>query len=335
MTLIGVFFVALSVTFVVSFPLPGFLRKLSVVDVPNERSSHTTPTPRGGGWAVAIGLFAGIATFDSSRPVWTIASLSLLCGAIGFADDVHSLRATFRLAAQLCIGLFGGWSLSRSFPPEQLISWPKWIALPVIMLWVASNINAVNFMDGINGITATHTAISGAFFWFLSDRIGEPKLAIAAAAISGASVGFLPHNAVKARLFLGDVGSYLIGSYLAFLGGALWILGTSPLLVLAPASVYLADTGWTLVVRLNRGESLLEAHREHVYQRLARKWQSHTAAFAVYGTIQALICLAGVSCTFGTIAPEISIAVSVLLVVGYLTSPAWPIPLRADQTEAE
>jgi UDP-GlcNAc:undecaprenyl-phosphate/decaprenyl-phosphate GlcNAc-1-phosphate transferase len=335
MTLIGVFSVALVVTFFVSVPLPVFLRKHAVVDVPNDRSSHTIPTPRGGGWAVAIGLVAGIATFDSSRSVWTIAALSLLCGAVGFADDIHSLRATLRLAAQLFIGLFGGWSLSRSFPPEQLISWPRWIALPLIMLWVASNINAVNFMDGINGITATHTAISSAFFWFLSDRVEEPKLAIAAAAICGASVGFLPHNAVKARLFLGDVGSYLIGSYLAFLAGALWLLGTAPLLALAPASVYLADTGWTLVVRFNRGESVLEAHREHVYQRLARKWHSHTAALAVYGTIQALICLAGVSCTLGTIAPEISIAISVLLVVGYLTSPAWPIPLRFDQPKVQ
>ncbi len=154
-------------------------------------------------------------------------------------------------------------------------------------------VNVVNFMDGINGITALTMLVWGATALLVGAVHGGPELAVIGAATAGAALGFLPWNAPHARLFLGDVGSYLFGA-LAAGGVLLAATGQAPVsLILAPLMIFGADTAVTLVKRAIRRAPLTVAHREHTYQRLVhlRRW-AHAPVALWAGSASALITVA-------------------------------------------
>jgi UDP-N-acetylmuramyl pentapeptide phosphotransferase/UDP-N-acetylglucosamine-1-phosphate transferase len=168
-------------------------------------------------------------------------------------------------------------------------------------------VNVVNFMDGINGITAATMTVWGVTAMLVSRSHDVPGLLTLGALTAGCALGFLPWNAPVARLFLGDVGSYLFGGLVA--GGVVlgWHSGAAVAALLAPMSIYLVDTGSTLVRRARRGESLLTAHRDHVYQRVVAvaalpHFVVAAAAAALAATVTAMwMNLAAVPAAVGTV----------------------------------
>lgn len=236
------------------------LRRLDVVDVPNHRSSHQQPTLRGGGVAVLAGvlLTAVVATALGADLPWTPLVGAVLLSLLGLADDLRGVGPITRFVAQAFVGAAVG-----SLLGDHLTALLGAVAVPVL-------VNAVNFMDGINGITGLTLAAWGAVVVVVAQA---PATALLAALALGGALGFLPWNLPRARMFLGDSGSYLFGGLAAMAllteqsgaGGWWWLL------LLAPFVPYLADTGSTLVRRAARGERLTEAHREHLYQRLSRR----------------------------------------------------------------
>ena len=228
-----------------------------VLDMPNHRSSHVTPVARGGGWACVVGVVAGVGSallLDREVP-WPTIIGAVTLGCVGFADDRHDLSPALRLAAQAGTGLLVGGAVGGVEGA---------IAGAVLFLVL---VNVVNFMDGINGITAVSMAVWGASSMVIGLSYDALSLVTLGALTTGCALGFLPWNAPTARLFLGDVGSYLFGGLVA--GGAVvgWQNGVPPVLLIAPMSIYLLDTGCTLGRRALRREPLLTAHRDHVYQR--------------------------------------------------------------------
>lgn len=197
----------------------------------------------------------------------------IVLGGVGLVDDLRGLPPKIRLLAQLGAGALAGLLL-----PEPINALA---AIVVCSVWIASFVNAFNFMDGINGISALTGLVAGIAYWAIGNHYGDLTAATFSAALAGACLAFLPFNAPNARVFLGDVGSYALGFAIAALGWATWAAGAPLLLALAPTSVYLVDTGSTLVRRWRRGESLTQAHREHIYQRLTQAGWSHirTATF--------------------------------------------------------
>lgn len=220
-----------------------------VLDHPNHRSSHTDPVPRGGGVAALAGVLASaIVTRPPSRR--DIMAPLLLAG-VGFADDHRGgLSPRTRLAAQAVIGLTCGRSVVGRAETAALV--------PAV-------VNVVNFMDGINGITATTMAVWG--FHVATDDALPTESRWLGSVAAGASMGFLPWNAPNARLFLGDVGSYLFGGL-----AATALTGVRSPTVLAragaPLLLYAADAAQALISGKRTGAPLFEAHRRHVYQRL-------------------------------------------------------------------
>ena len=252
------FLVTLAVTFVAAPLASRQLLARGFLDIPNHRSSHTTPVPRGGGLACLAGAAAGVlVAHTQGREVpWLLVLLVVALTAVGFADDRQGLSAVFRLAAQVAAGATMGWALGGGY----------WILVAAIVVPVV--VNVVNFMDGINGITSLTMAVWGITAFAVGHAHAVLPLSVVGALTAGSALGFLPWNAPTARLFLGDSGSYLFG---ALVGAGLligWSEGAPVVLLAAPLTLYLTDTGTVLAKRALRGDPLFEAHREHVYQRL-------------------------------------------------------------------
>src|SRR5665647_1335412 len=284
------------------------MRQRGVLDIPNHRSSHVSPVPRGGGVACLAGVLAGLALASARHQdvPWLAVSGAVCLAIVGFADDRSALAAAPRLGAQIAVGALVGASIGGGW----------WILAGMICIPVA--VNVVNFMDGINGITGLNVAAWG----FVAMAVGyaqhAPSLVVIGAVTAGSTTAFLPWNAPIARLFLGDVGSYLLG---ALVGIGLLIGASrtpSVVVLLAPLSIYLADTGTVLLRRALRGEHLMTAHRQHVYQRLVSEaGMSHSAVAVVTVVLASLITLAWVPGS-----PLLGGPVTMVVLVAYLASPA-------------
>jgi len=246
------------------------LRRQGVLDVPGSRTLHETPTPRGGGLAVAPAVtIAALLTGDLSVTLVTVVLCALALSVIGFVDDIRGLPALPRLGAQVVAAMTVAIVVSEGVVPLPLLS------VPAGALACVYYINAFNFMDGINGISVAQTVVAGVHLALVGRSIGVDEITVVGLAATGAALAFAPWNAPHARLFLGDVGSYFLGFLLAGTALVAVISGASILLVVAPFTLYLMDTVSTLIRRLRRGERLTEAHREHAFQRLVASGYSH------------------------------------------------------------
>lgn len=250
------------------------------MDVPNVRSSHTRAVPRGGGIACAAGCATGLAVAqpDSSPLLYAVLGSLTLLTVIGYVDDRRSLSPSIRLLAQVVAGGLVGGFLGL---PWVLVS----VALFVLL------VNCVNFMDGINGITSVTMLGWGATVVYLAHLEDLALLSVLGLVASATALGFLPWNAPRARVFLGDVGSYLFGA-LAATGVVVALHGGVPLMAaLSPLLIYLFDVGLTLVRRLLRRAPVLHAHREHIYQRLAAELPLSHALVSTYVLVLSAILI--------------------------------------------
>ncbi len=252
--------------------------------MPNERSSHTTPTPHGGGVAIVFAYVPALALlFVMGSITWALFTVLAVGGAavavLGFVDDRFGVAPPLRLVVHLAAGAWTLWWLG-GLPPlvvgERVVEL-GWSGFVLGSIGVAWTLNAFNFMDGIDGIAASEASFIVGGAVFICWLVGAPMSMSGAAIVFVASCcGFLVWNWAPAKIFMGDVGSGFLGyvvSSLAIAAGhdapqVLWawfILG----------GVFCIDATTTLVVRLSRGEKPWVAHRSHAYQRLARLWRSH------------------------------------------------------------
>jgi UDP-N-acetylmuramyl pentapeptide phosphotransferase/UDP-N-acetylglucosamine-1-phosphate transferase len=257
------------------------LRRRQVLDYPNERSSHIVPIPRGGGIAligtVLLAWVALVRTGSASPGVLGISLGATLLAAVSWIDDLRGLSPMPRLLAHAAAVAIGIWSLPEA--PNTILAWVGragyFAAAGLIWIWW---INLFNFMDGIDGLAGSEAAaICAGLMIFAGFGVGaDPKLAWLAAAIFGATIGFLVFNWSPARIFLGDVGSAPLGYLLGFLLLDLASRGRWKIALSLPL-YFIADATITLVRRLLRGERIWQAHREHFYQQAVRHGLDHTA----------------------------------------------------------
>lgn len=226
---------------------------------------------------------------------------------VGYVDDWRGLSAKSRLAAQVLVGLLIGIGATSG----------SWLEALTGVVVVPIAVNAVNFMDGINGITSLTMMVWGTTALVAGLDSGLASLSVIGGVTAGAALGFLPWNIPIARLFPGDVGSYLFGALVA--GGVVYggANGVSPVLLAAPLSIYLADTSVVLLKRLRRGSPLFEAHREHVYQRLTSELGiSHVAVAFGVATLAVIVTL-----VWGFSPPWVAATSTFVVCAAYLASP--------------
>jgi len=295
------------------FTLPT-LRRMSM-DVPNHRSSHNQPIPRGGGLAVVAGLLAGSGASGALGHRSTILLLIAVSVVtiLGLLDDVRSLPVAPRLFAQFVVAV----CLTASVVTPDGVTEIVGVVLAAFVL--VGYINAFNFMDGINGISSVTAAVAGSWYAAMGLRYQQHSITVVALALTAAALGFVPWNAPRARVFLGDSGSYALGMAISGLALVLWQSGVPWLAVAAPLVIYLADTSWALGRRIWGGRSWREPHREHVYQQLVDGGWSHLRSAAIVGVFSVLACASWV---VGHLAWD-GVAATLFLVlgVGYLSTP--------------
>lgn len=297
-----------------------FLRARRVLDVPNQRSSHVIPTPRGAGLAQIPG-FAVVLLLAGSAPVaaWLVPLGFSLLGAL---DDLRSLGAPRRLALQIVVGVLGSLvvvgeldGLARHLP-EFLIG-------AVILATLIYAVNATNFMDGINGISVAHGVVFSLAYGMILWSAGAEQWLVAPAALLAVSIAVMPWNWGKqARVFLGDSGSYLLGASTGLLMAATWGLGVSLVVAVAPFAIYTIDTAATLISRALRRQPLMTAHREHVYQRLVQQGWSHPRTAVTVALFSSMTAGAGLLVQARVIPTLAGVAAIALLCLSYLLLPA-------------
>lgn len=255
----------------------------SVLDLPNERSSHSIPTPRGGGLAIAIAALAAAVVLGAAGELpWSLVLAMGLGGGlvagIGWVDDHRHVPARWRALAQLvaagiAVALFGGLDSLRLGAGEVRLGLLGSGLAIVAIIWV---VNLYNFMDGIDGIAGIQAVTVGVFGAALAAQAEAPEIVRGSLLIAAAAAGFLVWNWAPAKIFMGDVGSGLLGFLFAVLALASERLGGPPLLTwLILMGVFVFDATATLLRRAARGERWYDAHREHAYQRLVRAGWSH------------------------------------------------------------
>jgi UDP-N-acetylmuramyl pentapeptide phosphotransferase/UDP-N-acetylglucosamine-1-phosphate transferase len=282
-------------------------------DVPNERSSHSHATARGGGVAFAA-LITGawlvflcdffnaevlLATSTGngalSTSQWRVLTGGLvLLTALGVLDDLKGLSARFRFSVQLLVGILVAIAGVRwreiAFAGDS-IALPVWISIPLTVLWIVWNTNMYNFMDGIDGIAGLTGVVVALAFAFLGWAFAKNDIFMAAIVTVPCLLAFLRFNLFRARIFMGDSGSLPLGYTFSVLALGLHV-GTNGvftifhgILLLAP---FLFDATFTLIRRAARGAPFWEAHRDHIYQKLSLRLGSHGTVASIYAGLAVL-----------------------------------------------
>jgi UDP-GlcNAc:undecaprenyl-phosphate GlcNAc-1-phosphate transferase len=285
-------------TWVLCFPTRRLLLRRNIMDRPSNRSSHMVATPRGGGIAVIASLLLTLVLLripNRDGPGFWILMGMLTIVLVSFTDDIRSLSPSLRLLFQSAAAIAVLFALHWRY--SHLVGGGP-LAITVIVcgefLWLVGYTNAFNFMDGINGLAAGQAVVTGLGSYILiglgsSDWLTAPTLIYLTVAC--ASAGFLPHNAVRPKLFMGDVGSASLGFLLA--GLTLWTAhyvrwSLLPPLLLLHAN-FVLDTSLTMARRIFRGEPWREPHREHFYQRLVRSGSTHASVTSVEMLLQIVV----------------------------------------------
>jgi UDP-GlcNAc:undecaprenyl-phosphate/decaprenyl-phosphate GlcNAc-1-phosphate transferase len=300
----------------VTIPL---LRRAAIIDVPGHRSSHTVPTPRGGGIPIVAGLLVAAGVIGGTNAI-VFAFAVTAFGLLGFAEDLRGLTASRRLIMQAVGGIMVAVVLVSD------LASPAWVLVALVVLvaaWITGFVNVFNFMDGVNGISGAHALIAGVVFaglgWWRHDGFLLPT----GAAVAVSALVFLPWNAGQARVFLGDSGSYALGAAVAILAAYAVRDGIPVEAVLGPLALYVADTAWTLQRRIRAGERWLQAHRTHVYQRWCDAGWSHQRVAVTAAAITVLLSLLGaVSLAGDPVLRAAADLAGMAVIATYLRSPA-------------
>lgn len=268
-----------------------------LLDVPNDRSSHTQPTPRGGGLALTVAhlcavLLGGALGFVDVSLMLALAVGGLAVAVIGLLDDHGHVRASLRLTLHMLAFVWAIFWLGM-LPPIDF-GWGAidlgWVGTVLLVLYFAWFLNLFNFMDGIDGIAGAQAVCMCVTSAALAYHAGGgAHAALPMVLLVAATIGFLVWNWPPARIFMGDVGSGYLGFSLCVL--ALWTVvegWLTPWAWLILGGAFLADATVTLFRRVTAGVRLVEAHRSHAYQRLSRHWGSHQQVTMAFVAVNVL-----------------------------------------------
>ena len=283
--------------------------RVGAVDVPKDgRRMHDHPIPRMGGLAIFFGFILSVLLF---LPL-TLQLRGMLLGAViivilGIFDDIYALPAKPKFLIQIVAALIAVWAGNRIYGLSNINIFSSdpywelgWLSYPISILWIVGITNAVNLIDGLDGLACGVSTISSMTLLVIALVVSEPDVALLMAALAGACLGFLPYNLNPAKIFMGDTGSTFLGFVLAVVSiQGLFKFYTiisfaAPFLILG---LPIFDTCFAILRRLAKGQSPMTPDRGHIHHRLIDMGFSQKQAVAVLYIISAILGLSAVVLT--------------------------------------
>ncbi|MDD4977065.1 MAG: MraY family glycosyltransferase [Gallionella sp.] len=272
------------------------IRHLKAFDVPNERSSHTKVTPRGGGIAIVAAFLVGISMIHyigDKSPISTtyfvgFLGASFLIAALSFYDDFKQLSFKIKLVAHvlaILVMMLSGIVMYIPALPFLGEIHLGWWAYPLTFIWVLGLTNSYNFIDGIDGIAASSAVIAALFFSYITYHQGSLFIYLTSLVLAAATLGFLVFNWSPAKIFMGDVGSTFLGftfAVIAIIAARYDHSHTSFFVMPLLLFHFIFDTAYTFTRRLLAGDHVFTAHRTHLYQLLNRTGYTHKQVTLIY-----------------------------------------------------
>lgn len=321
--MIFAFIVSFVFTFATTPLVRRFAFKIGAIDIPKDaRRMHKKPTPRIGGLAIIFGFTVATLCFaQPSRQLYGTLAGAAIIAVMGVIDDCKNLPAKLKFVIQIIAALvvvFVGDIKIDVFTNPNFLSdnpyWvlPEWLSVTLTVIWIVFITNAVNFIDGLDGLAAGVSAIMSISLVFISIRVGEYPIAILGIALMGSCFGFLPFNFNPAKIFMGDTGSTFLGFMLATLSiqgvfkSYAVISFAVPLLILG---LPLFDALFAMIRRILRGQSPMTADRGHLHHRLV------DMGFSQKQTVFILYAISGVLGITAVLLAESGVLRALLLVI--------------------
>ena len=321
--MIFAFIVSFAFTFATTPLVRRFAFKIGAIDIPKDnRRMHKKPTPRIGGLAIIFGFTVATLCFaQPSRQLYGTLAGAAIIAVMGVIDDCKNLPAKLKFVIQIIAALvvvFAGDIKIDVFTNPNFLSdnpyWvlPEWLSVTLTVIWIVFITNAVNFIDGLDGLAAGVSAIMSISLVFISIRVGEYSIAILGIALMGSCFGFLPFNFNPAKIFMGDTGSTFLGFMLATLSiqgvfkSYAVISFAVPLLILG---LPLFDALFAMIRRILRGQSPMTADRGHLLHRLV------DMGFSQKQTVFILFAISGVLGITAVLLAESGVLRALLLVI--------------------
>lgn len=298
--------VAFAISFAMTPIVKSFAVKIGAMDVPTEkRRVHDHPIPRMGGLAIFIGFLLSVVLFtDITEQIRGILIGSIIIVVVGAIDDILSLKATVKLAGQIlaavvavCHGVVIEFFVNPIVFGETAYIGLELLSLPVTILWIVGVTNAVNLIDGLDGLACGVSSIASLTMFVVALLVSEGNVALILAALMGSCLGFLPYNFNPAKIFMGDTGSQLLGFVLATasaIGMFKFYAVVTFLVPLLALAVPLVDTVFAFCRRILRGQSPFHPDRGHFHHRLIDMGLTQKQAVAILYSISALLGLCAV-----------------------------------------
>ncbi len=298
----------LAIALVLALVLTPVARRLAIrydlLDRPVERSSHTAPTPFGGGHAIFVAFWATtlVLGWPLSRPLVGLLVGSMLLLVICTIDDKRNLPPLPRLMAQLLVALIAWvWGVRVEEVANPFAAWvgPEFIvmgllSLPVTALWIVFVINAMNWLDGLDGLSGGVSAIAATTLALVTaSNPNTLAIAVPVAALAGSAIGFLRYNFPPASIFMGDSGAMFLGYMLASLSVIGAVKGPAAVVLFVPLLVLglpIYDSASTILKRLREGRPVYRPDRGHLHHRL------RDGGLSVRETVLFMYAIAGLLC---------------------------------------
>jgi len=289
---------AFTVAFVIALIATPYAKKISIklkaIDHPKARGLQKEPIPRIGGLAIVTGfLVSMLAVAPFFEEFRTIQFLGFIVGAViiailGILDDIYDLSAKIKIVVQLIAALivvFTGTTIEMlAWPFNDTVDYLYTLSIPLTVVWIIGITNAVNLIDGVDGLAAGVSSICSFFLMVLCILTGSPMAVVFTAALAGSSLGFLPRNFNPAEIYMGDTGSTFLGYVLA-VSSVMGLFKTYTMLAMLVAVLALAlpilDTAFAMIRRYLKGLPLMSADRGHLHHRLIDRGYSQKQAVII------------------------------------------------------
>ena len=323
LTSLFAFILALAVAFAATPAVKMLAIRIKAVDVPRDsRRMHKTPIPRLGGLAIFLGFLVSILIFGRTGPQMAAFLVgAILLVALGMVDDVVALKPGIKFLGQIVAALIptlAGVVITRFTNPFSAGGYFNLgiFSIPVTILWIVGITNAVNFIDGLDGLACGVSAIATVTMFVIAVLYSEYQIALMMAALAGACLGFLPYNMNPAKIFMGDTGSMFLGYILAVtsiqgLFKFYAVISFAVPFILLGLPIF--DTAFAIIRRLAHGQSPLQADRGHVHHRLIDLGFDQKQSVAILYAFSAVLGLTAVLLATTNEAKLVILALAVLI----------------------